>query len=177
MNDSTNFTHYLQLLEKIDVKFKQIVRKYPRSFSCASGCFGCCKSNLSVTHVEAELIREWLASHPEVKDRILGAGEKRIHGEEYCRYLDKAGNCEIYPVRPVICRSHGAPTLIPASADQPDSLTADICPLNFQEVSLDSLESSDWIRLDTLNLILTAINNQFDQTNSGKRTKLEDVVD
>lgn len=168
----THFKNYRQLLQRVDAKFAEIQSKYPASFSCKNGCFGCCRSGLTVTHVEGEHIRVWLEEHPEVKEGHKALPAMDSESTDFCRFLNADGGCTIYEVRPIVCRSHGAPILVP-SEDEDMTLDADVCPLNFQDQSLETLDSGDWIRLDTLNTILSAVDREFDQENSGKRVPLD----
>lgn len=102
---------------------------------------------------------------------------QKPHGEEFCDFLNTDGECMIYDVRPVVCRSHGAPILVPRDDDPvPNSeieLEGDVCPLNFESSDLAKLPASDWIRLDTLNTILAAIDREFDANKAGTRHSLD----
>ncbi len=175
MDDFTKFNNYLQLMQRVDRKFADIQSKHPTSFSCRSGCFGCCKAGLTVTHVEAERIKVWLKRNADALQLAKESIASRHHGKDYCGYLDQFGGCSIYEARPTICRSHGAPTLI-ASEGAEGELVGDVCPLNFTDVDLGAIDSGDWIRLDTLNYILAAIDKEFDPLKAGQRVSLEGLI-
>jgi uncharacterized protein len=167
------FDQYEMILKKIDEKFSLIQQRHPKQFQCQRGCSSCCKKGLSVTPIEADYIRSWIKARPDRRQSILemSAANRTNIG---CRYLDGAGACSIYEVRPVICRSHGAPTLIPEG----NGLKKDICPLNFaDDPELLTLTSEEWIRLDTLNLILTALNKAYLGQDSWERVPLESIID
>lgn len=171
MTQNTRFSHYQQLLGRVDDKFTEISSRHANAFTCKKGCFGCCKSGLTITNIEAQHIRQWLADRPLIKEKIEGLEVSQPHGEDYCGMLDEDGACTIYEVRPVVCRSHGAPILIP-DEDEQGTLDADVCPLNFQEIDLATLASSDWIRLDTLNTILATVDRDYDPKRAGERSSL-----
>jgi Fe-S-cluster containining protein len=180
MSKNTDFANLRQLLDRVDSKFHDVVNKYPASFQCKQSCFGCCRSGLTVTNVEARHIKDWVERHPEVKlsitaqltsqDKVETEGIGR-DGSEVCSFLDANGGCQIYEVRPVVCRSHGAPILMPSEED-PSLMDADVCPLNFQDFDLEKLPAEDWLRVDTLNMILAAVDKDFSEEGVGKRVEL-----
>ncbi|MEH3397219.1 YkgJ family cysteine cluster protein [Enterobacter cloacae] len=68
---------------------------------CQNGCAHCCKIPVSVTTMEANLIKE----HTEKELRTYPHKSKEKIKYEYCPFLDqKNANCTIYPVRPLHCR-------------------------------------------------------------------------
>lgn len=72
---------------------------------CATGCSDCCHVRLTITAVEAAAIRAHVTTWSNEQRRNLadtGAADR-------CAALDPAGRCKIYPVRPMVCRSHGVP--------------------------------------------------------------------
>lgn len=174
MDQDSRFVHYRQLLKRVDEKFSEILNRNRNHFQCGKGCFGCCKSGFTVTHVEAAHIRLWLRENPSVVEKIKTAITQNNHGSEFCSALDKDGGCLIYDVRPIICRSHGAPVLIPNESDE-RTFDGDVCPLNFSEIELGSLTQADWIRLDTLNTILSRVDLEFDCDSAGVRVDLRTI--
>lgn len=86
--------------------------------ACASGCDWCCRHKVAVSFPEAVLIAEHLRALPDAKakpliDRLIAANEagrglsveqRRIQARP-CPFLDAAGGCAIYAVRPLACRS------------------------------------------------------------------------
>lgn len=174
MNQNNRFDHYRQLLRRVDEKFSEIFERNRPQFQCGRGCFGCCKSGLTVTNVEAEHITAWLKDHPDAVLAIEAAKASRTFGGEFCGFLDVDGSCLVYDARPVVCRSHGAPILIPGDNDG-EQLEGDVCPLNFENFDLNSLPQTDWIRIDTLNTILTKIDLEFSKASAGLRRELEDI--
>lgn len=171
MSQNNRFDHYRQLLKRVDEKFSEIYEAHKPQFQCGRGCFGCCRSGLTITNVEAEHIRHWLNEHPDALPAILEADKAPHHGDKFCKFLAADGSCLIYEVRPIVCRSHGAPLLVPA-LDDSGELDGDVCPLNFKDFDLGNLGAKDWIRVDTLNTILVRVDLEFDKERAGKRRLL-----
>ncbi len=89
-----------------------------RLAACGPGCPHCCVLNVAALLPEAIVIADWLrqrCDHAEI-DRLLQQladhccwvrwmeDEERIRRGAACPFLDTAGNCSIYPVRPLSCR-------------------------------------------------------------------------
>jgi Fe-S-cluster containining protein len=75
---------------------------------------------------------------------------------ERCSLLAANGECLIYEVRPIICRSHGAPV----TYREGDVTRRDVCPLNFGG-DTTGLDPEDSLNLDLLNTLLALIARQF----------------
>ena len=89
-----------------------------RPVACQAGCPACCVLNVAVLLPEAAVIAAWLAaragpaSRPALLERLDGqrrrvrwmTDEERIHRQVACSFLDPAGSCMIYPLRPLACR-------------------------------------------------------------------------
>jgi Fe-S-cluster containining protein len=109
--------------------------------------------------IEKEHIKQYLQKNPDVFARLQQIESEDPFKGSRCKFLAKDGSCAIYPVRPVVCRSHGAP--IKLSLDDIAAEVSDVCPLNFKGVALNTLSEQDHIRLNTLNTILAAVNEQY----------------
>jgi Fe-S-cluster containining protein len=86
--------------------------------ACRAGCSHCCVLNVAVLLPEAAVIAAWLELRTPENDRasVLQKLQKqavrvrwmedgeRIHRSTVCPFLDQAGRCGIYPVRPLVCR-------------------------------------------------------------------------
>ncbi|MFW7380868.1 MAG: YkgJ family cysteine cluster protein [Oligoflexus sp.] len=146
----------LQALQaKVDEKFKEIQDKYAEQMHCNRGCFQCCRAGLSVSKVEQQAISSFLLSHPERDVLVKGLAENPAHGKEFCPFLTYEGACSIYEVRPVICRSHGAPIKF---KDGSSSFKRDVCTLNFQALPVDDIDENSVINIELLNTLLALIN-------------------
>lgn len=86
--------------------------------ACRAGCKSCCVVNVSVLFPEGLAISDYLQSLLPMKqariterlDELWRAvrgltDEERISLRQSCAFLDDAGHCCIYPVRPLLCRS------------------------------------------------------------------------
>jgi len=107
------------LHQEVSDAARVIERKLPFALQCGRGCSGCCADGITVFDVEADAIR---AAHPELLERGTP------HPEGKCAFLDAAGACRIYDVRPYVCRTQG----LPLRWEDPEQGVEhrDICPLN-----------------------------------------------
>ena len=62
---------------------------------------------------------------------------------EMCPALDADGRCGIYPFRPLICRTYGAPLRHRKAVELVNPPVTDVCDLNFTGTSLKVLPSRD----------------------------------
>ncbi len=87
--------------------------------ACKAGCGTCCAVTVAVLFPEIVAIDKFVKTHlaPE-KQRLIVQRvaelfrkvrwldeEERLFLRQSCAFLDEAGSCMIYPVRPLICRS------------------------------------------------------------------------
>lgn len=163
------FETYRALLAKADAKFAEVEGRHPSAFQCRSGCHGCCLPGLSVSSLEAAHISAYLADHPDVARRAAAAEKDDPHHGKRCAFLDAAGACTIYEVRPLICRTHGMPVKYKT---EDGALARDVCPLNFTSTPVASLPEQDVLHLDTVNTILALLNEQFAPGQGGARAPL-----
>jgi len=99
---------YGELTAKIDAFFARVEGRHGVDMQCTTGCSDCCHVRLTITAVEARTIAAHLAVLP-APTRAALAASARAQLPDRCAALDAGGRCQIYDVRPVICRSHGAP--------------------------------------------------------------------
>ena len=137
---------YRAVVAKVDAFWDRVVSAHPDALVCAPGCADCCQPGLSVHPVEAMAIRAHLATWPPRARAALRepAGANRAR----CAFL-RDDRCAIYPVRPVICRSHGLPVRIDGQVDA--------CPLNFTN---RSWSPDGVLDLEHLNLLLALANQE-----------------
>ena len=145
---------YWQFVEKVDGHLARVSERHPDAMRCRLGCTACCRQDLSVSRIEAEQILGWLAMNgvPEAcGDRTEHDNHPRFEqlaGPAACPFLSTQGACGIYPVRPIICRTHGFPVRLSAGE-------VDVCPLNFEDE--EALPKEDVIDLELLNKTLSLI--------------------
>lgn len=147
------FDNHLSLLDMVDTHAARVTQTHAASFHCRKGCTACCRQDLAVTRVEAAFILGWLVQkgvppHDPSRTPTDGHGFfDDLAGSVSCTFLTEGGGCGIYPVRPIICRSHGLPIRLPDGR-------VDTCPLNFtQSIDQDygDIPEVDLLDLDTLN--------------------------
>ena len=101
-------SRYRELAAKVDAFFERARDRHGSDMQCDTGCSDCCHVRLTVTAVEAQAIRDELASWPAERRAAL-ARQAVAAPADRCAALDDAGRCTIYAARPIVCRSHGAP--------------------------------------------------------------------
>jgi hypothetical protein len=147
--------NYLELLARLDAFTARVVERYPGMLQCKRGCDDCCQRDLSLFPIEADRLIEQARSLPQEQiDRVLDRARAALADDEaWCPFLDstvRGGACLVYRVRPVICRSHGLPLLIP----EQNSLS--LCPHNFKGVH--DIAGACVLDLAPVNQILAATN-------------------
>lgn len=158
---SRSLNDYRHLLDKVSAKFDEIKQRNPQHFSCGSGCHSCCVPDLSVFQIEFDHIVNALSLQPELEKKVQELADGKNFSSHRCSLLDRAGNCSIYEVRPLICRSHGAPIFSKMSTAKDAKPVLDVCPLNFSNIEkLTALPANDFINIDILNQLLVLLNNQ-----------------
>ncbi len=155
---------YQEFLGRIAMKWREIVSRHSEAMQCQRGCYGCCQAGLTVNRLERESIAGFL--NQEGVRVAARAGGMPGH----CEFLDGDGGCTIFPVRPVICRTHGAP--ITFRSEDGEAMEADVCPLNFADAGIQDLPSGDYYNIDTVNTILAALNQAYSPAEATTRYPL-----
>jgi len=131
---------------------------------CSAGCSDCCRARLSITRVEAILLRRGLARLPESEQRELKRRAQDADNE-MCPALDGDGLCQLYEWRPLICRSFGVPLRHRSEVVLVNPPVIDVCDLNFKEVPLPSLPDEDVLEQTEMVSELAAINSDYCERN------------
>ncbi|CAN5801622.1 hypothetical protein BH11MYX2_BH11MYX2_08140 [soil metagenome] len=123
----------VELQGKVDAFFARAEARHGDDMQCTTGCSDCCHVRLTVTTVEAAAIWEHLqALAPAEREALATAAEQAA--PDRCTALGPDGRCRIYAVRPIVCRSHGAPIRM-----RRDSLPViESCFRNFTQTSPDA---------------------------------------
>ena len=101
-------SRYPELAAKVDAFFARAFKRHGDDMRCNSGCSHCCHVRLSVTSVEAQAIRDEVLRWDPIQRDALVANAAAAPPDR-CAALDPNGRCLVYAVRPIVCRSHGAP--------------------------------------------------------------------
>ena len=163
---------YRQLCAKIDDFFERVENAHGDQMQCATGCYDCCLTRLSITLVEATAIVRHLAAVPEdQREAIRAAAQSAPQGR--CAALDERGRCRVYTARPLICRSHG----VPIRRREPGrSLpVVDVCLRNFAaEGALEAVPDGDQLDQDTLSTMSATIDAAFsDAVGAPRGTRID----
>ena len=117
----------LELMEQIDNAVSAVARQFPDEFRCRKGCSDCCHAAFDISLAESVLIMEHFhllgrktrrdilkrAEQAEKRwQQALNAGEDLSLIRIPCPLLSPDDQCLLYDVRPVNCRTYGAPTEI-----------------------------------------------------------------
>ncbi|MCB9611122.1 MAG: YkgJ family cysteine cluster protein [Sandaracinus sp.] len=146
---------------------------------CGAGCEACCHVELEVAPIEAADV---LAALEALSDEALADLASRLPREDgRCVMLDDAGRCDVYEVRPLVCRSQGMALAYPDDLIPVEAVRARAgdkalvwCPLNFTERPPTGPDVLDAGRLDEA---LALLNRAF--VGSGdplERVALRDLV-
>ncbi len=100
-------SRYPELAAKVDAFFQRVEQRHGSDLQCHTGCSDCCHTRLTVTSVEAQAIADEVGTWEE--ERRVALARNAAASDARCAALDTAGRCMIYSVRPIVCRSHGAP--------------------------------------------------------------------
>ena len=138
---------YREFLLLADRHFSGIQSRHPSSFQCKKGCHSCCSPGRTILKNEAANIIAYLFEHPQLIQELKDLEEEDPHSGQRCSFLRADGACGIYPVRPFICRSHGAPIAI----EREEYYQIDVCPLNFTQQPIEELSPDDFFLLDMWN--------------------------
>jgi len=162
---------YQALIEKVDAFFDRVAGRYTQEMKCAAGCDDCCRRTLTFYPFELERMVEAAKelAEAELEGVIHRARQAGADPEAACPLL-KEGLCLIYAARPVICRTHGLPMLVPGE----ESLS--MCVYNLK--GLEHLDGDCVLDLKPVNQILATVNHLLasDRGASPERVQVADAI-
>lgn len=162
---------YADLVEKLDAFFVRVAERYVAEMRCAPGCDDCCKRSLCLFPFEVERMLDAAEklSGDELSGVILRARRATNDPEAACPFLHE-GLCQVYAVRPVICRTHGLPMLVEGE----ESLS--MCVYNLK--GLRRLDGDCVLDLGPVNRILATINHLVASSRgeSPQRVRVSDAI-
>lgn len=163
--------NYHAFQEKVDSSFNDISSFHQGHMKCQKGCHQCCRPDITVTYVEKQAIQDFLSTHPERAKKVEETRRLNPHRGQRCEFLNKDGACDIYEMRPIVCRSHGAPLQF-KNPENENQLFRDVCPLNLKDIKLENLPPQQLLNLDSINAILSVINMHYNSERSNERFPL-----
>jgi hypothetical protein len=144
---------YAALTARVDAFFARVEQRHAADLRCAVGCDACCHARLTVTTIEADAIRDHVASLSESARANLAQIAARPDTGR-CAALDDDGRCLVYDARPLVCRSHGVPIrLRPANALP----VVQSCHLNFTAHGPAAADADCILDQETLSATLLTI--------------------
>lgn len=164
-------SRYPELAAKVDAFFERVQARHVADMRCGSGCSHCCHVRLTVTTVEAQAICDEVVTWPPEQRAALAANLAAAPAD-HCAALDNGGRCLVYSVRPIMCRSHGAP--IRMQADPRSLPVVQACRDNFTASGPAAADPDCIIDQQTLSAMVLAIDR--DAGNDGTRIDLADVL-
>jgi len=174
--EKTQLQQIINLQENASAFFEKVINNNNSEMKCGKGCTACCYTSLTVFPVEAARITEYFETLPDLqkenfkqKLNLPKESGTNLLGKQVkpCSFLHE-GECLIYPVRPIICRTHG----IPLKRLQQDKILIDLCPLNFQE---ELPQQEDWLDQDRLNLLLALAQKNYASNLTSSLKNYEDA--
>lgn len=145
------FKSYLALVEKVDAFFERVAERYRDKIKCAPGCADCCRRIITLYPFEIDRMMTAVAEldAAELEQVVQRARRSGADPQAACPLLFE-DRCLIYKARPVICRTHGLPLLVPGE----DSLS--MCVYNLK--GLEHLDGDCVLDLKPVNQILATVN-------------------
>lgn len=152
---------YRELRSEVDKLSDKLSNQHKSNLNCKKGCDSCCME-FSVLPVEFFTIVD------EMKNRELSINHQA--NDEQCMFL-VGHECQIYPSRPFICRTHGLPLLY--MNDEGTAWELSFCELNFTDFELADFEDTNTFPQDKFNSQMYLLNKAFLEENKelpyGKR--------
>ncbi len=131
-----------------------LLERHASRLNCRAGCSDCCVDDLSVFEVEADRIRSQYGAWLETAVP---------HAPGACAFLDEVGRCRIYDARPYVCRTQGLPLRWFEENEAEEIVEQrDICPLNAEGDSLETLSESELWQLGLVEQELLQIQHQLE---------------
>lgn len=151
MNDSIQ--QYRQLREEVDRVSARLEEIHGSQIICRRGCCDCCR-NLTVWPVEFFAIVEEMKTDGHCRPEFDPGAP--------CGFL-KEGLCGIYPVRPLICRTHGLPVAFQNEHAGRPEMSVSFCEKNFTDWARDGIlfGPENTLNIDHLNQELSRIHINF----------------
>lgn len=156
---------YEDLVEKVGAFGADVAARRAPDLACARGCDACCHVELTVSPTEARRVAAYLADLEgvDVARRRAIAARADVPSTR-CVMLDADGACDVYPARPLVCRTQGLPLGYPAGV-VPEAtvrfrvraLEVVCCPLNFTAQEPAPADVLDAGRVDAMHALVARL--------------------
>lgn len=147
---------YYRLRDEVDSQVAVLEKVHKDWMACRKGCCSCCL-DLTVWPVEFYAILEQMKEAKWPKPQL--------NEDKECGFLDEEGGCQIYPFRPIICRTHGLPLAYwHEETDQP-GYGVMFCEQNFHNTDDIDFGSDTTLNMDHVNEKLARTNIAFLEAN------------
>lgn len=144
MNDI--IPQYRLLRNEIDKQARRLAALHSAHIHCKAQCTACC-INLTVWPVEFFAILE---------DLRAAAVKPVFDPQASCGFL-KDGLCQIYPFRPIICRTHGLPLAYLDDRQDEPAYGVAFCEKNFRYTEEIAFGPNNTLDMDTVNETLARL--------------------
>ncbi len=149
--------NYRNLIFKVSSRCEKLEELHRDHLVCRPGCSQCCRVERTVLPIEAYIIEQYLRNFSSQRIKRLRKLYKNV--DETCPMLLK-DRCVIYPVRPIICRTHGLPILYREAG----RAFVDYCRLNFTRLPLDyEFAEQDILDMNPFNIELIKLDQYFSE--------------
>lgn len=151
----------------VETLSRQIAAKHGDRLQCKKGCHACCLDGLTVFEIEAERIRALFG------DSLRGTKAS----SKGCAFLGPDGECRVYEARPYVCRTQGLP--LRWFDEEGGELVEfrDICELNVEGPSLDTLPADACWTIGHVESILQQLQVEFSQDGALERVPLRGLFE
>jgi uncharacterized protein len=164
-NNQYYFDAYFDFIKFVDERISALEKIHAKNIVCKEKCSSCCMDT-TVLPIEFFSILSVLTAE-KVKIAIT---------KESCSLL-KNSLCQIYELRPLICRTHGLP-LAYGLDDDPLQKSVSFCELNFTK-KIPAFKDSNILDMDEINIELVRLNEKFLKSYDGElpeRMELRDLI-
>ncbi|HOK95791.1 MAG TPA: YkgJ family cysteine cluster protein [Anaerohalosphaeraceae bacterium] len=148
----TAVEQYIELRTQVDQITAKLALIHSARMACRKGCCQCCM-DLSVWPVEFYSIVEEM--------KAAGWPRPQLSEDKQCCFLDEQGACQIYPFRPLICRTHGLPLVYWHDETDPAGWGVMFCKKNFKDAENIEFGPDNTLNMEVVNEKLARINLSF----------------
>ncbi len=160
----------LTLRSRVDDHFDAAQQRSPEQMQCRRGCAHCCHHRFGVFEVEAHRVRAALSRlgrrDPPLRERVRAQADDPATQDHCALLVDD--RCTVYEDRPLLCRTHGLPTVV---RDEQGNAEVQGCPLNFTTAAPPK---ASLLQLDAVNAPLSVMARMWD--GQGSRVSLADLA-